>query len=303
MFCESCGKEIPDDSMFCEYCGRKVWEPAQSSFHEEEVCEGAEYNPHIEMEEEQVYESNHKREKSKFILIGVVAVISLAVIIVGYSILNKSLKNRPDKQDSASLDLQESKPADNGQVIPEKDIPSENLPELDSAEVDQAIPAVDELSKEPFADIGQEDFGWYFDLDFDQAPEGATLVEYNDVLGDWKIMAINYEAEFAETYYSFGNIKEYSSTENYTWANTIVTLDHKYIDYAGEKYPFDKEDATDQVLCGFDGDVLEMVFEDDMVVYVLFWEEKGKLYGAGHLFEDDDNDGFADLTLVLAFTR
>ncbi len=301
MFCESCGKKIPEDSLFCEFCGSKVNHGPESSFHNEEDFEEVEQNTYKEMDE-QAYKTDHKEKKSKILLIGLVAIISLGVIIAGYSILNKALKNKADTGDNASLGLHEKETVDKGGVAPEKNNPLENLPPSDPTEV-EGIPAVDQAAKEAFDDIGEEDFGWYFDLDFDEAPEGVTMVEYKNVLGDWKIMAISYEAEFAEIYYSFGDIEEYSSNEEFTWANTSVTFNHKYVDYAGEKYPFDEEDATDKLFASFDGDVLEMVFEEDRLVYVLFWEEKGNLYGVGHLFEDDDNDGFADLKLVLAFTR
>lgn len=80
MFCESCGKNIPDESRFCEYCGSKVIpeifiqsdENTDNSIHSEQ--ESASYNKQErgsryeqEIEKEYEYPRTPKPKKSGLI--------------------------------------------------------------------------------------------------------------------------------------------------------------------------------------------------------------------------------------------
>ncbi|MGB4439557.1 MAG: zinc ribbon domain-containing protein [Sedimentibacter sp.] len=282
MFCESCGKNIPDDSRFCEYCGSKVTVEADTSPKEETITENSDYVSVIKREEEAVHSNNVIPKKSGFVKKAAILIIAAAAVIFGgFSLISQLLKEDPKTESNALNDVSRG---NSGKSEPEQ--PSENPPVQDS-----------------FILISEEDFEWYSIASYDQMPEGASALSYMDILGEWKVMAVNYVSEPAESYFSIGIVEEYSPSENDIGANTSVTLMHQYIEVKEEKHFFDEDNSTDMVLCSYGEGVLEMVLGDDKILDIIFWEKEGKQYGQSHLYRDDDNDGFADLITSVAFVR
>ena len=281
MFCESCGKNIPDDSRFCEYCGSKVTVEADTSNIEETITENSDYVSDIKKEEEAVHANKVIAKKSGLVKKAVVLIIAAVVIFGGFSFISQLLKDDP-KTESNALNNVSRRNSEKSE--PEQ--PSENPPVQDS-----------------FILISEEDFEWYSIASYDQMPEGASALSYMDILGEWKVMAVNYVSEPAESYFSIGIVEEYIPSKNDIGANTSVTLMHQYIEVGDEKHFFDEENSTDMVLCSYGEGVLEMFLADDKILDIIFWEKEGRQYGQSHLYRDDNNDGFADLITSLAFVR
>lgn len=183
---------------------------------------------------------------------------------------------------SESIPQEEQPPA----IGPENNGPENNLPAANDSVI-----------------INEDDFNWHFEEYYYEIPEGAVELSYMDILGEWKLMAVNYLPDTEEIHYSSAVISEYSPDSTHMGANTSVLLTHQYTKYDGEKYFYDEEDSTDMVLCSYGEGILQMALGDDKVLDVIFWEKEGKQYGQSYLFRDDDNDGFADLVFSLAFVR
>lgn len=80
MFCTKCGKQIPDDSKFCEFCGERFEEPtgapaATPSNPVNNIIKGVS-NPMSE-----------KKDSKQLIIMGVGAIVVLAVVICLLSLL------------------------------------------------------------------------------------------------------------------------------------------------------------------------------------------------------------------------
>lgn len=145
----------------------------------------------------------------------------------------------------------------------------------------------------------RDDFNWYVPMSYDEVPTDGTQLMYEDILGEWKIMVVNYISVPEETYFSTVDLKENASSE----FNTTLDFTHHYIEYDGEEYPFEGEDAKD-LLYGYFGDgYLTLPLGDDKIAWVIFWAKDGHEYGQSHIYSDWDNDGIADLTTAVLFTR
>lgn len=292
MFCESCGKEIPDDSKFCEYCGNPVifdnfefFDDYDSSI-EERINDYPNIDSHIE---KQKSEKNNNIPKRRFNIKRMAIVfILLLIVFVGFSFASNILKEKPRVDPNISTNLPAS-------------IPSNDPLLEDATELEKSPSSLDTSSQTSFTDINEGDFAWYFDLDFMDVPLNSSELQYAAILGEWKVMAINYESETAEIYYSFANMEEYNSLEGAR--NTSLSLKHQFVEYEGEIYPFDEEDSKDMILGYYDDGLLELFITDEKIVDSVFWEKDGKNYGQGYYFRDHDNDGIGDLELIMAFVR
>ncbi|MFA9422880.1 MAG: zinc-ribbon domain-containing protein [Sedimentibacter sp.] len=271
MFCESCGEKIPDDSSFCEYCGSKVKVDTENS----------DYASNIKKDGKAVYLNNDTHKKAGLLKKTTVLIIVAAVIVGGFYVISPFLMG---KNKTESVDLNDVSRGNSEKSSEEQS--SGNLPVNDSS-----------------IQVSEEDFEWYTIASYDVMPEGASRLSYMDILGEWKVMAVNYVVEPAERYFSIGIVEEYSPSENDIGANTSIEFMHKYIEIGEEKHFFDEDNSTDMVLCSYGEGVLEMALGDDKILDVIFWEKEGKQYGQSHLYRDDDKDGMADLIVSVAFVR
>ena len=304
MFCESCGKNIPDESRFCEYCGSEVipesviysQEDIDNNIHSEQ--ESASYNKQKrgsrydqEIEKEYEYPRTPKPKKSGLIKKAAAFLVLAVVLVGGYSLLRQFIGKNPERIVENS-----AKPSMGRESIPQEEQPPANDPENYGPE--NNLPAANDS-----VIINEDDFNWHFEEYYYEIPDGAIELSYMDILGEWKLMAVNYLPDTEEIHYSSAVISEYSPDSAHMGANTSVLLTHQYTKYDGEKYFYDEEDSTDMVLGSYGEGILQMALADDKVMDVIFWEKEGKQYGQSYLFRDDDNDGFADLVFSMAFVR
>jgi hypothetical protein len=112
-------------------------------------------------------------------------------------------------------------------------------------------------------------------------------------------MVVNYVSEPEETYFSTVELKEISSSDN----NTSVDFTHHFVEYDGQKYPFEGDEAKDLLYGKYMDGYLSLVLGDDKTAEIIFWSKDGKEYGQSHIYSDWDNDGIADLTTVVLFMR
>lgn len=292
MFCESCGKNIPDQSRFCEYCGSEVI--PEIFIQSDEYTDS---DKHYQQENEQYYEQDIEEEyhydktempiKSGLIKKLSVFLVLALILMAGYYLISQFIGKNSQKNVENSTKPPKVSESINNQV-------SNNAPGNNASEnnVPNSATTIDE-----------DDFNWHFEEYNYEIPEGAVELSYMDILGEWKLMAVNYLPDTEEIHYSSAVISEYSPDEEHIGANTSVFFTHQYTKFDGEKYFYDEEDSTDMVLCSYGEGVLQMALADDKVLDVIFWEKEGKQYGQSYLFRDDDNDGFADLVFSLAFVR
>jgi hypothetical protein len=110
MFCESCGKNIPDESRFCEYCGSEVipesviysQEDIDNNIHSEQ--ESASYNKQKrglrydqEIEKEYEYPRTPKPKKSGLIKKAAAFLVLAVVLVGGYSLLRQFIGKNPER--------------------------------------------------------------------------------------------------------------------------------------------------------------------------------------------------------------
>jgi hypothetical protein len=248
MHCESCGKQIPDDSKFCEFCGTAVKAKAvvKPSIQEEHV-------------EKSVRKPAKTKPKSKLKLF---PILLIAILGVGVYFAVNTL----------GTDDLISKLA--------------NLPNI--------IFGRDRVLGEPV----REDFDWYVPMSYDDIPQGGTALDYNDILGAWKLMVINGQAIPEETFFSTAVLSEYASE-----FNTKVELTHHFVEYDGEHYPFEGDEAKDLLYANYSNRYLTLALSDDRIAEIIFWKKDGHEYGQSHIYSDWDNDGIEDLVNVVLFTR
>ncbi len=254
MHCESCGKQIPDDSKFCEFCGtavkaKTIVKPIiEEKQAKKLVCKPVKPNPRKET-----------KPKSKFkifpiLLIAIIgAGVYFAVTMLGTDDLISKLTNLPN-----------------------------------------TIFGNDKELKEPV----RADFDWYVPMSYDLVPEDGEALDYEDILGTWKLMVINYQAIPEETFFSTAVLSD-ASTE----FNTAVDLTHHYVEYDGEQFPFDGDASKDLLYANYKDGYLVLALSDDRIAEIIFWKKDGQAYGQSHIYLDWDNDGIADLVNVLLFTR
>ncbi len=145
----------------------------------------------------------------------------------------------------------------------------------------------------------REDFSWYVPMSYDEVPQGGFELMYKDILGEWKVMVVNYVSDPEETYFSTVGLKEISSSGN----NTSLEFTHHYIEYDGEKYPFEGDEAKDLLYGNYSDGYLTFALGDEEVAEIIFWSKDNHEYGQSHIYSDWDKDGLADLVKVLLFTR
>jgi uncharacterized membrane protein YvbJ len=81
MFCEGCGKNIPDNAKFCHHCGQKQWESA----------EGELQGSGAQGKEQKKPERSLESKVAIGILIAVVVIAALYFFIDGLSKFSNSL--------------------------------------------------------------------------------------------------------------------------------------------------------------------------------------------------------------------
>ena len=169
MYCESCGKQIPDDSKFCEFCGTAVKAKTKpESFVEEKKLEKVVRKP---VKASPVKETKSKSRFKLFpiLLIAIIgAAVYFAVSMLGTDDLLTKLTNLPN-----------------------------------------TILGKDKELSEPV----RADFDWYVPMSYDEVPQGGTALAYEDILGAWKLMVINYQAIPEETFFSSAVLSEASRSE------------------------------------------------------------------------------------------
>ncbi|HBC31907.1 MAG TPA: hypothetical protein DC024_11790 [Clostridiales bacterium] len=296
MFCESCGKNISDESRFCEYCGSEVIPEIFIQSDEDtdnDINHQQENEQHYEqeIEEEYHYDKTGMPKKSGLIKKLSIFLVLALILMAGCYLISQFIGKNPQKTVENS-----TKPPMGSESISQEAQPTVNGPENNGAE--NNLPAANDS-----VTINEDDFNWHFEEYYYEIPDGAIELSYMDILGEWKLMAVNYVPDTEEIHFSTALINEYSPDSAHMGANTSVLLTYQYTEFDGEKYFYDEEDSTDMVLCSYGEGILQMALGDDKVMDVIFWEKEGKQYGQSYLFRDDDNDGFADLVFSMAFVR
>lgn len=306
MYCESCGKKIPDDSRFCEYCGSQV-NPEIVIHSEEDIDNGKhyeqenkqDYEQEIEEEYDYDYEETPMPKKSGLIKSLSIFLVLAIVLVGGYKLISQFIGKNPEQilensnKPSMASESRNDQASNNapGNIAPENNAPENNTSGNNVPVANNSVT------------INEDDFNWHFEEYYYEIPDGAAELSYKDILGEWKLMAVNYLPDTEEIHFSTAVISEYSPDEAHMGANTSVFFKHQYTKFDGEKYYYDEEDSEDMVLCSYGEGILQMALGDDKVMDVIFWEREGKQYGQSYLFKDDDNDGFADLVFSMAFVR
>jgi hypothetical protein len=293
MYCESCGKQIPDDSRFCEFCGNPVKEDSnQGLYNDRDEGTGNEgdegpSNDVIEEANEEVNEG-YKSSKKK----------------------DRTIKEVRKTSDSGYGSY--SKPRARIRVLPiilvvliaaggyaaVKALGGDGIPRI--SDIPNIILGKDASDKE----ITREDFSWYVAASYDEVPQGGASLAYKDILGQWKVMAVNYVSEPEETFFSTAVIKENSSvTDEGKTLDIAVEFTHHYVEFDGEKSEFEGDEASDLLYANFEDGYLSMALGDDRLAEIIFWKKDGREYGQSHIYSDWDKDGIADLVNVLLFVR
>lgn len=251
MYCESCGKQIPDDSRFCEFCGTAI----KVKSDVKPVVEKKVSKPELKPTKSKPIQVTKPKSKFKLFPILLVAIIGAGVYF-GISMLGT------DDLFSKLTDLPNS---------------------LFGKEISEPV---------------REDFEWYVPMSYDEIPQGGSALNYDDILGAWKLMVINTQSIPEESYFSTAVLSEQASE-----LNTAVNLTHHFVEYDGEQYPFEGEEAKDLLYANYTDGLLILPLSDDRIAEVIFWKKDGQEYGQSHIYADWDNDGIADLVNVLLFTR
>lgn len=269
MYCVSCGEQIPDDSRFCEFCGNPIEDDPTPVLFEEKVEDSRE-----EQTTSMNTNSEAKREVEEKVVKDVRSydkprsnIRILPFILIAILLVGGYLvvKALSGNQGSNISDLP-------GTIIGED--------EQDDS-------------------VTREDFSWYVPASYDEVPEGGVSLAQEDILGAWKVMTVNYVSEPEEAFFSTLTLKNNTSTD----LNTAVEFLHHYVEYDGETYPFEGDDARDLLYANFEDGILYLALGDDRLAMILFWEKGGKEYGQSHIYSDWDNDGMADLVNVMLFVR
>ena len=254
MHCESCGKQIPDDSKFCEFCGTAV----KAKAIVKPIIEAKQAEKHVRKPAKPT-PIKETQSKSKFKLFPILLIaligagVYFAVSMLGTENLFSKITDLPNTLFGKDKELGE--------------------------------PA-------------REDFDWYVPMSYDEVPQGGTALDYDDILGTWKFMVVNYQSIPEETYFSTAVLSEHNSE-----FNTAVDLTHHFVEYDGEQYPFEGDEAIDLLYANYSDGYLVLALSDDRIAEIIFWKKDGREYGQGHIYSDWDNDGIADLVNVLLFTR
>ncbi|MBP1920675.1 zinc ribbon domain-containing protein [Youngiibacter multivorans] len=300
MYCESCGKQIPDDSRFCEFCGNPVKDDSNQGLYNDSnlgLYNDADLGPGndasegpskdvIEEAKEEVNEG-YKSSKKK----------------------DRTIKEVRKTSDSGYGSY--SKPRARIRVLPiilvvliaacgyaaVKALGGDGIPRI--SDIPGIILGKDASDKE----ITREDFSWYVAASYDEVPEGGAALAYKDILGQWKVMAVNYVSEPEETFFSTAVLKENSLKDEGKTLNTAVEFTHHYVEFDGEKSEFEGDEAKDLLYANFEDGYLSLALGDDRLAEIIFWEKDGKEYGQSHIYSDWDKDGIADLINVLLFVR
>lgn len=160
------------------------------------------------------------------------------------------------------------------------------------------------LDEEDWKEPERSDFSWYVRVSYDEMPVGGKALAYKDILGKWKVMAVNYVTEPEEIFFSTVVLKENSTkTDEGKTLNTAVEFTHHYVEFDGEKSEFEGDEGKDLLYANFENEYLSMALGDDRVAEIIFWEYDGKEYGQSHIYLDWDKDGIANLENVLLFAR
>ena len=267
MYCESCGKQIPDDSRFCEFCGSPVKAETYEDLDEVAGKEtGKEGN--IASDKRKKGDSGYGSYSKPRARIRILPLVLVAVIAAGGYMAVKALGG-------------------DGGIPRVSDIPGLILGKGNAD-----------------MEIGRDDFSWYVAASYDEVPQGGDVLEYKDILGEWKVMAVNYVSEPEETFFSTAVIKENSSvTDEGKTLDTAVEFTHHYVEFDGEKSEFEGDEASDLLYAAFEDGYLSMALGDDRLAEIIFWKKDGREYGQSHIYSDWDKDGIADLVNVILFTR
>ena len=267
MYCESCGKQIPDDSRFCEFCGSPVKAEAYEDLDEEagkgtrkeaDIASDKKVDRAIRNAADSGY-STHKKPRARLRLLPLVLVLMIGA--GGYMAV---------KELGGISGI-------SGLILGKGNADSE---------------------------ITRDDFSWYEAASYDEVPQGGTSLDYRDILGEWKVMAVNYVSEPEETFFSTAVLKENSSLSDEGKAlDTAVEFTHHYVEFDGEKSEFEGDEASDLLYADFEEGYLSMALGDDRMAEIIFWKKDGKEYGQSHIYSDWDRDGIADLVNVILFSR
>lgn len=149
------------------------------------------------------------------------------------------------------------------------------------------------------SEISRNDFDWYIPSSFDEVPQNATSLEFDDIQGEWKLMVVNYVSDPEETYFSSAVI----SPSNSNTDNTSIDFTHHYVEYDGERFDYSDEESKDLLYANYSNGILTLQLDDERRAEIVFWRIDGKDYGQSHIYQDWDNDGIEDLVNVLLFTR
>jgi hypothetical protein len=96
LFCNKCGKKIPDNSLFCPACGNKIWTDAENNDAEKTGIHQADENiPVIDLKNK-----NQKEKNKKQLILSVI--ISVLVIVIGIFITLNINKWDEDSNDQVN---------------------------------------------------------------------------------------------------------------------------------------------------------------------------------------------------------
>ena len=155
------------------------------------------------------------------------------------------------------------------------------------------------FSKNGSSEISRNDFDWYNPSSFDEVPQGATSLDFDEIQGDWKLMVINYVSDPEETYFSTVVLSPSESSTD----NISIDFTHHFVEYDGERYDYTEEESKDLLYANFSDGILTLQLDDERRAEIIFWRIDGKDFGQSHIYQDWDSDGIEDLVNVLLFTR
>ena len=259
--------------MYCGSCGKPT--PDDSRFCEfcgspmqEKSADADELNDRSDAAEQRAYDGEQNARQKPRARIKILPILLVAAIAVGGIMAVNSLKG-----EEGILEISDIPSMIRGKTVSEKD-------------------------------ITEDDFSWYVPASYDEVPKGGKTLPYKDILGVWKVMAVNHVSEPEETFFSTVTIKENSSAaEKGKNLNTAVEFTHHFVEFNGEKSALKGDEAKDLLYANYEDEVLIMALGDDRLAEIIFWENNKKQYGQSHVYADWDNDGIGDLVNVLLFIR
>lgn len=239
MFCKKCGKQLKDGVLFCTYCGEKVVTPGPSQEGRAEKPKEKARLAKIPVQEWE--ESEASGSRLPILIIGILAVVIIALVLVYFLRTKDSGNWREEERDSSAVreeeeDLPEEDLQDSGEEPAKQEETEEESPKEPEAEE----PAVEERAEEEGIhtyELIASDVTWQEAYE-DCLMRGGHLVRINSEEEYQAILQKIREEEKQNIKFWLGGRRASADSREYRWVyedgsygEEILNQDGKYTSY------------------------------------------------------------------------